>query len=85
MVGVVDKVEIVGVDVKLGGAVVASLRCVEGEVIVDKIEGCWSSSSGNLVCFYWGFVGREFFVVGNLLVIVLRWVFYVVLFLTCFG
>jgi hypothetical protein len=37
MVGVVDKVEIVGVDVKLGGAFVAPLRCMGGEVIVDKI------------------------------------------------
>ncbi len=61
MVGVVDKVEIVGVDVKLGGAVVALLRCVGGEIIVDKIlvllvffiresclfsmEGLWDRSS----------------------------------------
>ena len=38
MVGVVDEEEIVGVNVKLGGAVVAHLRCMGGEVIlVDKI------------------------------------------------
>jgi hypothetical protein len=36
MVGVVDKVEIVGVDVKLGGAVVAPLRCVRVAGIVWK-------------------------------------------------
>jgi hypothetical protein len=37
IVGVVDEVEIVGVDVKLGGAVVALLRSMGGEVIVDNI------------------------------------------------
>jgi hypothetical protein len=34
VVGVVDEVEIVGVDVKLGGAVVVTLRCLRGEGIV---------------------------------------------------
>ena len=38
MDGVVAKEEIVGVNVKLGGAVVAHLRCMGGEVIlVDNI------------------------------------------------
>ncbi len=67
MVGVIDKVGIVGVDVQLGGAVVAPLRFVGGEVLVDKIEGRWSSSLRSLDCFYWGFGGWKFFIVGNLL------------------
>ncbi len=35
--GVIDKVEILVVDVKLGGALVVPLRCVGWEVIVDGI------------------------------------------------
>ena len=52
IVGVVDKVEIVGVDVKLRGAVVALLRCVGGEVIVmlGASGSCWlSRSEGRIV------------------------------------
>jgi hypothetical protein len=37
MVGVIDKVEILVVDVKLGGALVVPLRCVGWEVIVNGI------------------------------------------------
>jgi len=36
MVRVVAEEEIVGVDVKLGGAVVSPLRCVGGGVIVEE-------------------------------------------------
>ncbi len=37
MVGIIDKVEILVVDVKLGGAFVVPLRCVGWEVIVNRI------------------------------------------------
>ncbi len=37
MVGVIDKVKIFVVDIKLGGALVVPLRCVGWEVIVDGI------------------------------------------------
>jgi hypothetical protein len=37
MVGVIDKVEIMVVDVKLGGALVVPLRYVGWEIIVDGI------------------------------------------------
>ena len=53
MVGVMSKVEIVGVDVKLSrGAAVALLRCVGGEVIVmlGASGSCWlSRSEGRIV------------------------------------
>jgi hypothetical protein len=52
MVGVVDKVGIVGVDVKLRGAVVALLRCGGGEVIVmlGASGGHWlSRSEGRII------------------------------------
>jgi hypothetical protein len=51
-VGVMDEVEIVGVDIKLRGAVVALLKCVGGEVIVmlGASVGCWlSRSEGRIV------------------------------------
>jgi hypothetical protein len=51
MVGVVDEVEIVGVDVKLSGAAVALLRCMgEVTVMLGASGGCWlSRSEGRII------------------------------------